>query len=123
MFNSLHTPSLIFRNQYGDHLPQQFWSKWSWGGFGILKEELDEWYCQVCGEKQVKEFPSYMVSVDKNGREFVRICCLCRVKIKKNEIDLKNKIPLDSPLKKYKKTILFLYPIMLDSIEAIQKRL
>lgn len=56
------------------------WSKWGGAREGLVKEELDEWYCQGCGEKQIKVLPSYMFPVDSMGRDFVRVCSLCKAK-------------------------------------------
>ena len=80
MIESLPSLSLTFHNQLGDHLPQQGWSKWGGPVWGLLKEELDEWYCQVCGEKQLKIFPSYMIPLDSQRRDFARVCVWCKAK-------------------------------------------
>lgn len=74
------TISVLFHNQYGNHLPKQTWTKWGGGGYGLLKESLDEWYCQVCSEKQVRVLPSYMLPMDETQRDFIRICSLCKAK-------------------------------------------
>jgi len=55
------------------------WSKYGGGRHGLVKEDLDIWYCQVCGEKQTKTLPSYMFQAG-DEREFVRICSKCRFK-------------------------------------------
>lgn len=52
------------------------WSKWGGGNHGLVKEDLEEWYCQNCGEKQRRELPSYMVEVAE--RDFVRVCARCK---------------------------------------------
>ncbi len=52
------------------------WSKWGGGNQGLVKEELDEWYCQSCSEMQKKELPSYMV--ESATREFMRVCAKCK---------------------------------------------
>jgi hypothetical protein len=80
MMNSLPTLSAMFHNQLGGHLPQQGWSKWGEPVYGLLKEELDEWYCQVCGEKQVKVLPSYMFPMDELMRDYIRVCADCKSK-------------------------------------------
>jgi len=72
--------SIIFQNQYGSHVPQQGWSKWGGARSGFLKEELDEWYCQVCGERQVKVLPCYMFPMDELNRDFIRVCTICKAK-------------------------------------------
>jgi hypothetical protein len=56
------------------------WSKWGGAREGLVKEDLDVWYCQSCGEKQLRILPSYMFPVDELGRDFVRVCSLCKAK-------------------------------------------
>lgn len=56
------------------------WSKWGGGTEGLVKEELDEWYCQSCGEKQLKTFPSYMIPTDEAQRDYIRVCAECKAK-------------------------------------------
>lgn len=80
MNNSLPTISITFHNQYGDHLPKQGWSKWGGGRHGLLKESLEEWYCQSCGERQLNCFPSYMFPMDDSQRDFSRVCVACKAK-------------------------------------------
>jgi hypothetical protein len=63
----------ITRKMYG-------WTKWGGAREGLVKEELDEWYCQACGEKQIKVLPSYMFPTNGTGRDFVRVCTLCKAK-------------------------------------------
>jgi hypothetical protein len=46
----------------------------------MLKEELAEWYCQVCGIRQIDVLPCYMFPLDELGRDFVRVCTLCKAK-------------------------------------------
>jgi hypothetical protein len=58
------------------------WTKWGGSRGGFVKEELDEWFCQVCGERQVQCLPSYMIPVDGMDRDFVRVCTLCKAKAK-----------------------------------------
>jgi hypothetical protein len=72
--------SIIFHNQYGNHLPQQGWTKWGGARSGMLKEELEYWYCQNCGDKQISLLPSYMFPMDDECRDFVRVCSLCKAK-------------------------------------------
>ena len=55
------------------------WSKWGGGNQGLVKEELDEWFCQTCGKTQRKGLPSYMV--ESATREFMRICSSCKHKM------------------------------------------
>ena len=78
MNNSLPTLSALFTNQYGQHLPKQGWTKWGGAIYGLMKEELDEWYCQACGEKQVKTLPSYMFPLDDFKRDYIRVCAKCK---------------------------------------------
>lgn len=59
------------------------WSKWGGGNHGLVKEELNEWYCQNCGELQKRGLPSYMV--ESATREFLRVCAGC-----KHEMVVKN---------------------------------
>jgi hypothetical protein len=56
------------------------WTKWGGATQGLIKEELDEWYCQVCGEKQIKTLPSYMFPMDVTQRDFSRVCSDCKSK-------------------------------------------
>ena len=56
------------------------WSKWGGAREGLVKEELDIWYCQTCGNKQLGVLPSYMFPVDDLGRDFVRVCSICKAK-------------------------------------------
>ena len=53
------------------------WSKFGGGFFGMVKNEGD-WFCQACGQKQPEEFPQYMIPTDKNERDFIRICSVCK---------------------------------------------
>jgi len=70
MMNSLPSISITHK-MYG-------WTKWGGPTNGLVKEELEEWYCQTCGEKQLKTFPSYMVPLDDAQRDFVRVCSACK---------------------------------------------
>jgi hypothetical protein len=56
------------------------WTKWGGAREGLVKEDLDIWYCQVCGEPQLRVLPSYMFPMDESDREFVRVCSLCKAK-------------------------------------------
>jgi hypothetical protein len=64
------------------------WSKWGGGTQGLAKETLDEWYCQACGEEQIKGLPSYMIPVDTTRRDFVRVCASCKAKAISHQISL-----------------------------------
>ena len=55
------------------------WSKWGGARKGIVKESLDTWYCQICGEEQTIGLPAYMHHL--GDRDFVRLCSKCRSKI------------------------------------------
>lgn len=64
------------------------WTKYGGGNHGLVKEGLDEWYCQTCGRKQVKGLPSYMLPFDsKYDRNFVRICSNCQNKLEVSKIE------------------------------------
>lgn len=56
------------------------WTKWGGAREGMFKEDLEEWYCQACGEKQIRILPCYMFPTDDTEREFVRVCTLCKAK-------------------------------------------
>jgi len=51
------------------------WSKWGGAREGLVKETLQEWYCQACGEKQTIDLPAFMYEIVDN--EFVRLCSRC----------------------------------------------
>ena len=61
------------------------WSKWGGGNKGLVKEELNEWYCQSCAKIQRKGLPSYMV--ETAPREFVRVCSKCKHKMIVEKLD------------------------------------
>lgn len=62
------------------------WSKWSGGSEGLVKEELDEWYCQSCGDLQLKGLPSYMIPTDEAQRDYIRVCTWCKAQSVVNKI-------------------------------------
>ena len=72
------------------------WSKWGGGTKGIAREVLEEWNCQICGEKQLIDLPQYFFPLDSTMRDFIRICASCRSEIKKtgitNFVDLSREI-------------------------------
>jgi hypothetical protein len=68
------------------------WSKWGGPREGMYKEDLDEWYCQICGEKQIKILPCYMFPADDLGREFVRVCTTCKAKSIIKHVSLLNEL-------------------------------
>lgn len=67
----------ISRLKYG-------WSKWGGGNHGLVKEELDTWYCQSCAEEQKKGLPSYMI--ESATREFMRVCAKCKHRMVENNL-------------------------------------
>lgn len=78
--NSLPTLS-ITNMMYG-------WTKWGGGRMGMAKEELDEWYCQVCREKQTRDLPSYMIPLDADRRDWARVCSFCKAKANTCRVEL-----------------------------------
>jgi hypothetical protein len=88
LFSSFPSTSMTYHNQYGDRLPKQGWSKWGGSVSGLLKEDLDTWYCQICGDEQVKTLPSYMIPVDSSNREFIRVCSNCKSKSYSHRVTL-----------------------------------
>lgn len=54
------------------------WSKHGGVRHGLVKEELDVWACQICAERQTRDMPSYMISMDEDQREFIRVCSKCK---------------------------------------------
>lgn len=74
MNNSMPTVSITMK-MYG-------WTKWGGARMGLAKEDLEEWYCQICGEKQTRTLPSYMFPLDCSNRDFARVCAGCKAKAK-----------------------------------------
>lgn len=70
------------------------WSRWGGAMYGLVKSE-GEWVCQGCGKDQPVGVPQYYFPWDKEEREYVRLCSVCK------HIQLSNKIP------KYQVTTLF----------------
>ena len=62
------------------------WSKYGGARRGMVKEELEVWYCQCCSEEQTKEMPEYYIAEDDDEREFMRVCGKCRHVIKKHNV-------------------------------------
>ena len=62
------------------------WSKYGAGNHGLVKEQLDIWYCQCCKTKCTREMPAYMFPFDDSNREFVRLCSTCERLAKVAEI-------------------------------------
>ena len=56
------------------------WTKYGGAREGLVKEDLEIWYCQVCGEKQIRVLPCYMFPMDNTQREFVRVCSMCKAR-------------------------------------------
>lgn len=63
------------------------WSKWGGRRMGTVKEELDEWFCQGCGRKQIKELPAYLLPQDEDMREYVRVCSECKNLVVSYQLD------------------------------------
>lgn len=57
------------------------YKKFSWTKYGdrrgLLKEDLDEWVCQVCGNVHPKDLPSYYVPETSEQMEYMRLCSYC----------------------------------------------
>ena len=71
MENRLSFSTTFTRQKYG-------WSKYGGANHGLVKEELPEWFCQGCGQKQVRGLPSYMIPMTLvDDRNFVRVCSKC----------------------------------------------
>lgn len=62
------------------------WSKWGGARHGLVKEDLEEWYCQVCGEMQVKNLPNYMFDQFGDKRDYIRICSKCKSEAVKDKL-------------------------------------
>lgn len=54
------------------------WSKWGGPREGYQKEELPQWVCQACGKDQLRVFPEYLLLLDDETREYLRICTECK---------------------------------------------
>lgn len=54
------------------------WSKYGGARKGLVKEELDEWSCQLCGSTNNRSLPAYFVPEDATQREYMRICSDCK---------------------------------------------
>lgn len=50
------------------------WTKYSKRSC-LIRENLEEWVCQACGETQVKELPSYIFPFN---HEYLRVCSKCK---------------------------------------------
>ena len=63
------------------------WTKWGGGRYALIKEILEEWYCQGCGRKQVEGLPAYMIPLDSGRDEFFRVCSRCKHLALEKKID------------------------------------
>lgn len=54
------------------------WSKYGGATQGMVKEELDEWFCQICTDQQVRGMPEYLIAEDERERDFLRVCGKCK---------------------------------------------
>lgn len=65
--------------------------KYGWSKYGRMKvvepvETDGKWTCQTCGEQQPDSCPHYILPMDENRFEFLRICSVCK------HIQLENKL-------------------------------
>ena len=68
------------------------WTKYGGARKGVVKETLDTWYCQVCGEKQTRGLPAYMYHI--GDRDYIRVCSKCWSKINKGATITKIKLTI-----------------------------
>jgi NAD-dependent SIR2 family protein deacetylase len=54
------------------------WTKYGGAREGLVKKELEKWYCQVCGAQMPKSIPAYMIPMDRLNRDFLRVCPECQ---------------------------------------------
>lgn len=64
------------------------WSKW--GGartrsLYAVEFKYTSWYCQECGEEQAIELPGYLVPLDNEGSDYIKVCALCKNKMVVNQ--------------------------------------
>lgn len=57
------------------------WSKYGGARHGLVKEDLEVWVCQICSDRQTRDLPSWMISMDEDQREFIRVCSTCKREI------------------------------------------
>lgn len=74
--------------------------RWGWTkygpnnfGYGMVREE-GEWYCQCCGAFQPEGMAQYLFPMDKEKKDYLRVCSICKhkqieTKIKKNKFFFK----------------------------------
>lgn len=61
----------LTREMYG-------WSKYGGARQGLVKEELDVWFCQACAREQLKDQAQYMVRFTSERAEYARVCSPCK---------------------------------------------
>lgn len=59
------------------------WSKYGGARKGLYKENLDEWWCQICSSHHTGAAPSYFIPEDEYQREYMRICSICKATSRK----------------------------------------
>lgn len=63
------------------------WSKWGGANKGLeYGSKNGNWHCQICGEEQPAELRPYFFPLDKELRNFLRICINCQHKVMKFNI-------------------------------------
>lgn len=70
---------VITQSMYG-------WSKHGGARHGLVKENLDVWVCQICSQPQTRDMASYMISMDEDQREFIRVCSACKHEIVQSDM-------------------------------------
>lgn len=63
------------------------WTKYGGARKGLVSEELDEWYCTLCGSHNLKHLPAYFMPEDDSQREYMRLCTRCKNVALRLEID------------------------------------
>lgn len=53
------------------------WSKYGGAKHGLEREQQSEWTCQTCGTTHDVEMPAFMIPMDSNRTEFLKICGIC----------------------------------------------
>ena len=62
------------------------WSKYGGPNMGLIKEELEVWFCQCCSREQTKAQGQFMIEITLHTREYARICAVCRNYVLENRI-------------------------------------
>lgn len=60
------------------------WSKWGGSRIRSIYADFFEpgvWFCQECGEKQSVDMPSWLIPLDYEGLDYLRVCALCKNKM------------------------------------------